>query len=123
MPRPKKMRWITGHPGVTYFKPQGVPLRMLNQVCLEMDELEALRLSDFEGLNQEAGAERMNVSRATFGRIIIRAHQKVADALIHGKAIQIEGGTVTMHPDFRFHGRWRGHHGRGHGYTPCIREE
>jgi predicted DNA-binding protein (UPF0251 family) len=116
MPRPKKMRWITGPPGVTYFKPQGVPLRMLDQVCLEMDELEALRLSDFEGLSQEIGAERMNVSRATFGRIVARAHQKVADALIHGKSIQIEGGTVTMHPDPRFRGRWGGPHRRGHGH-------
>ena len=120
MPRPKKMRWITGQPGVTYFKPQGVPLRMLNQVRLEMDELEALRLSDFEGLSQEIGAERMNVSRATFGRIVAGAHQKVADALIHGKAIQIEGGTVTMHPEFECPGRWHGRHGRGWGYSNQI---
>lgn len=117
MPRPKKMRWITGHPGVTYFKPQGVPLRMLNQVYLGIDELEALRLSDFEGLSQETGAERMNVSRATFGRIVSGAHQKVADALIHGKAIRIEGGTVTMHPDFHFHGHWGGPHRRGRGHS------
>jgi predicted DNA-binding protein (UPF0251 family) len=117
MPRPKKMRWITGQPGVTYFKPQGVPLRMLNQVNLGIDELEALRLSDFEGLSQETGAGQMNVSRATFGRIVARAHQKVADALINGKAIQIEGGTVTMHPDFLFHKRWGGPHRRGRGHS------
>ena len=117
MPRPKKLRWITGQPGVTYFKPQGVPLRFLSQVCLEVDELESLKLADLEGLSQKEAADQMNVSRATFGRIVMQARQKVADALVHGKAIRIEGGEVTLHPDF-IPGHGSGHHGRGrrHGW-------
>ncbi len=117
MPRPKKLRWISGHPGVSYFKPQGVPLRFLSQVCLEVDELEALRLADLEGFNQEEAACQMNVSRATFGRIVAQARSKVADALVHGKAIQIEGGEVTLHPNF-MPGQGFQHRGRGqrHGW-------
>ncbi|MBN2030231.1 DUF134 domain-containing protein [bacterium] len=117
MPRPKKLRWISGHPGVSYFKPQGVPLRFLSQVRLEVDELEALKLADLEGLSQEEAADQMNVSRATFGRIVEEARRKVADALVHGKAIQIEGGEVTLHPDF-MPGQGFRHHGRGrrHGW-------
>ena len=117
MPRPKKPRWISGQPGVTYFKPQGVPLRILSQVCLEVDELESLRLADLEGLSQKKAADQMNVSRATFGRIVAQARQKVADALVHGKAIRIEGGKVTIHPNFAPSHGFR-HHGRGrrHGW-------
>jgi len=98
MPRPKKSRWISCHPGVSFFKPQGIPLRMLNQVCLEMDELEAMRLADLESLSHEDAAQRMNVSRATFGRIVALGRKKVADALVHGKAIRIEGGEVELRP-------------------------
>ena len=113
MPRPKKCRWISGQPGVSFFKPQGVPLRILDQVCLEMDELEAIRLADLESLSHEDAAQRMNVSRATFGRIVAQARQKVADALANGKAIRIEGGPVELRPTLPpFHGP-RGRHGRG----------
>jgi DNA-binding XRE family transcriptional regulator len=61
-----------------------------------MDELEAVRLADFEGIYQEAAAKRMNISRQTFGNIIKSAHQKIADALVNAKALRIEGGVVTM---------------------------
>lgn len=113
MPRPKKCRWISSHPGFSYFKPQGVPLRMLSQVCLEMDELEAIRLADLECLSQEEGAERMNVSRATFGRIVADGRKKVADALVHGKAIRIEGGEVQLRPPMPPFGWGRGPHRHG----------
>ena len=83
-------------PTVTYYKPRGVPLRMLQQVGLTVDELEAIRLADLEGLYQEAAAERMNVSRQTFGRILEAGHRKVAEALVHGKALSIEGGPVEV---------------------------
>lgn len=118
MPRPKKIRWISGAPGVTYFKPQGVPLRMLDQVNLTVDELEAIRLADYEGLSQEAGAEQMRISRATFGRIAAEARRKVTDALINGKAVQIEGGEVKVHPECK--GRGRGRFGRGRGHQQWI---
>ena len=98
MPRPKKSRWISNHPGVSFFKPQGIPLRVLSQVCLGMDELEAIRLADLESMSQEEAARRMNVSRATFGRIVSQGRNKIADALVHGKAIRIEGGEVELRP-------------------------
>ena len=115
MPRPKKCRWISVNPGASFFKPQGIPLRLLDQVDLEMDELESMRLADLESLSQEEAANRMNVSRATFGRIVAQARHKIADALVHGKAIRIEGGTVEMRPPMMQHGRRRGPHGFGKG--------
>jgi predicted DNA-binding protein (UPF0251 family) len=63
---------------------------MLERVVLGHDELEALRLADFEGLYQEACAERMGISRSTFSRILQSAHKKVADALLHGKILMIK---------------------------------
>lgn len=94
MPRPRHCRRVAIIPHVAYYKPRGVPLSALQRVELAVDELEALRLADLEGLYQEEAAQRMNVSRQTFGRIIESAHKKVADALVHGKALSIEGGPV-----------------------------
>ena len=91
MARPKKFRCVRFQPDVTYFKPRGVPLSMLEEVRLTMDELEALRLADHETLYQEVAAVQMSISRQTFGRIIESARKKVADALIMGKALRIEG--------------------------------
>lgn len=96
MPRPKKCRFIQSRPDISYFKPQGVPLRFLESVSLGEDELEAIRLADLESMSQEAAALQMNVSRATFGRIVEQGRKKIADALVHGKAIQIEGGKVEI---------------------------
>jgi predicted DNA-binding protein (UPF0251 family) len=83
-------------PGVTFFKPQGIPLRVLEQAVITVDELEALRLSDLQGLTQEEVAQQMQVSRPTVTRMLARAHQAVADALVNGKAIRIEGGDYTL---------------------------
>jgi len=112
MPRPKKCRFIQSRPNISFFKPQGVPLRMLDSVSLGVDELEALRLADLECLSQEEAATQMNVSRATFGRIVSQGRQKTADALVHGKAIQIEGGKVEVRPPLFQCGQ----HGRRHGH-------
>ena len=111
MPRPKKMRWISNEPSATYFKPQGIPMRTLLYVSLERDELEAVRLADLENFSHEQAAEKMNVSRATFGRIVASARSKIADALVNGKAIEIHGGNVVPHPQFT-HGRGRHRYGR-----------
>jgi predicted DNA-binding protein (UPF0251 family) len=94
--RPKKERCVKFNPEVVYFKPRGVPLRGLGEVCLTVDEIEAMRLADLEGLNHEHAGENMNVSRQTFGRIIQEARKKTADALINGKALRIEGGNYKM---------------------------
>jgi predicted DNA-binding protein (UPF0251 family) len=79
---------------VNYFKPRGIPVEMLEEVTLTLDELEALRLADAEGMYQEDAAQHMGISRQTFGMIIDRAHQKTADVLLHAKALKIEGGAV-----------------------------
>jgi len=67
---------------------------MLEEVNLTLDELETVRLADLEGLYQEDAAKKMNISRQTFGNIINSAHKKIADVLLHAKALKIEGGVV-----------------------------
>jgi predicted DNA-binding protein (UPF0251 family)/DNA-directed RNA polymerase subunit RPC12/RpoP len=96
MSKPKKNRFVLQPPTVAYFKPQGIPLFQLEQVVLEVDEYEALRLVDREGLQQVQAAERMKVSRATCARILESAHRKIAEALTGGKAIRIEGGSFVL---------------------------
>ena len=78
------------------FKPAGVPASQLVEIVLEIDELEAVRLADLEGLYQEDAAEQMNVSRQTFGRIVSSARNKVARALVQGMSLRIEGGEIEM---------------------------
>jgi predicted DNA-binding protein (UPF0251 family) len=96
MARPFKYRRVCFNPEVNYFKPAGIPLINLEEVRLSLDEFEALRLADFEGFYQEDAAKEMNVSRQTFGNIISAAHKKIADSIIHGKAIKIEGGVYQL---------------------------
>ena len=96
MPRPVKWRQVEAIPEATYFKPVGVPLRALEDVALTVEEAEAIRLKDLEGLEQQECAEKMNVSRPTFSRVLDSARQKIADALLNGKAIRIEGGNFEM---------------------------
>jgi predicted DNA-binding protein (UPF0251 family) len=81
---------------VTYFKPAGIPLANLQEVRLSIEEAEAIRLKDIEGLEQDDGAQKMSISRSTFARILLSARKKVADALLNGKAIRIEGGNYEM---------------------------
>ncbi len=94
MARPCRCRRIRCSPDTTYFKPRGIPLDMLEEINLTLDELEAIRLANFEGLYQEEAAKRMDISRQTFGNIIDSAHKKIADALLNGKALKISGGIV-----------------------------
>lgn len=68
----------------------------LEEVALSVDELEALRLADLEGLYQDAAAARMGVSRPTFARIVEASRGKVAEALVHGRALRIAGGPVAF---------------------------
>ncbi len=94
MVRPRLQRRVSGEFNATYFKPAGVPVRDLETVGLTFDELEAIRLTDLEGMYQADAAARMNISRQTLGNIVAAAHRKIAEALIKGKAIKIEGGTI-----------------------------
>jgi predicted DNA-binding protein (UPF0251 family) len=105
MPRPFCPRRIRFEPGVTYFKPAGIPAGVLDEVVVTLDELEALRLADLNGLYQEQAAEQMKISRPTFARIVEAARKKVAEALIHGKALRLEGGAVIIKGDRNMPGR------------------
>ena len=96
MARPPKCRRVEFLPQVTKFKPMGVPGWQLEEVVLTVEELEAIRLKDQEGLEQEDCAQRMEISRPTFHRIITAARAKVAEALIEGKALCISGGTFRV---------------------------
>jgi predicted DNA-binding protein (UPF0251 family) len=98
MPRPPKCRRVAYLPEATYFKPAGIPLRALSEIRLSIEEAEAIRLKDLEGFEQEPSAERMNISRPTFQRVLVSARQKIADALLNGKAIRIEGGNFEIEP-------------------------
>ncbi len=96
MPRPPKWRHVESMPEYNYFKPAGVPIKELEEIILNVEELEAIRLKDGEGLEQEACAESMKVSRPTFQRVLSSARKKVTEALIKGKAIRVEGGKFKI---------------------------
>ena len=95
MPRPKKWRKISFEPECTLFKPCGVPKSELETISIMLEELEAMRLKDIQGLNQAECAELMSVSRQTFQNIIESARKKAALALTTGKGIHITGGKYT----------------------------
>jgi predicted DNA-binding protein (UPF0251 family) len=100
MVRPRINRFISFKPGVDYFKPAGIPMRHLKEVSLSFEELEAIRLKDWEELEQEDCAKRMKISRPTFRRVLKSARKRVAEAFLHGKALRIEGGNYE-------YGKWR----------------
>jgi len=109
MPRPRKLRFVQGHPVVAAFIPNSVPPWGRGEAVLPIEGLEAIRLIDFQGMDQEGAAGMMNVSRPTFGRILAEARATVAEALVMGKVLRIEGGHFDMPP------RGRGRHRRGRG--------
>lgn len=108
MPRPRKLRFVQGRPIVDAFIPNRVPPWGKEEVILPVEGLEAIRLCDFQGLDQETAAGMMNVSRQTFGRVFTEARAIVADALVMGKILRIEGGHFEMPPRRRHRHRWRG---------------
>ena len=117
--RPHKTRRIGRRANVTYFKPQGIPMKELREVDLPLDCLEAMRLADIEGLYHQDAAEQMGVSRATLGRILERGRTITATALIEGHALSIGGGPVEHvapgRGGRRGRGRGRGCAGTGRG--------
>jgi len=96
MPRPRKCRRVQNHPRYGFYKPQGVPLQDLKGVTLPVEGLEAIRLADAEGMDHEAAALQMAVSRPTFSRILSEARCQVARALSSGWAIRIDGGDYEV---------------------------
>jgi predicted DNA-binding protein (UPF0251 family) len=100
--RPPCPRRVAAPPRFGFFKPAGVPVSQLEELILSVDELEALRLADLEGLYQDRAATRMGVSRATFARIVEGARHKVAETLVRGRALRIAGGPVAFVGERRF---------------------
>jgi len=111
MPRPKRPRYIESHLGISGFTPDGVP--HTGDAILTIEELEAIRLSDYLGLDQSQASEQMKVSRQTFGRILKQARYNLAEALLTGKRLKVAGGCYEMH----------GRHRRRGGSTDIIEEE
>lgn len=96
MTRPKCCRKISALPANREYIPAGKPYSE-ESVSLTLDEIEAIRLADYEKQYQEDAADLMGISRQTFGRIISSAHSKIADAIINGKKMTICDGPVSMH--------------------------
>ena len=105
MPRPKKTRFVSAYPAIAAFVPTGVTVT--GEVFMSVEELESIRLSDFEHLDQETAANLMKVSRHTYGRILANARSILAEAVITGKSLKIEGGV------YEFRGMGRGRRRRG----------
>jgi len=101
---------VEGEPGSSYFKPAGIRMIDLEEAVLAVDEFEAVRLKDLEGLEQEECAERMGISQPTFHRLILSARKNIADAIVNGKAIKIEGGNFIIREGIKRHRRRRGRH-------------
>jgi predicted DNA-binding protein (UPF0251 family) len=100
-------------PGFTYFKPAGVRMRELDDSVISVDEYEAIRLKDLEGLEQEEAAQKMNISQPTLHRLLLSARKKITDAIVNGKAIKIQGGNYMMTGQVK--------HGFAHGARRRLR--
>lgn len=96
--RPQKVRTIRNSPKITQFSPRGRPGRP-EEIELSLDQFEAIKLSDLEGLDQSSAAQAMGISRPSFGRTIRKARAILADALVNGKIIRILGGNVMIKED------------------------
>ena len=90
MVRPRMCRRLRFKPKTHYFKPQGIPMRNLEEVVLTEEEMEAMKLKDFDGFDQTEAAEKMSTSQSTFQRILSSAREKIAEAIVEGKALRIE---------------------------------
>ena len=122
MPRPPIPRRVIGQPVATVFKPAGIPAREMAWTQLTLDEFEAIRLVDGDGMDQEAAAASMDVSRPTLTRVLASARGKIARVLVAGGALLIQGGPVVQGPGpgpgpgrGRGGGRGRGCGGGGRG--------
>lgn len=119
MARPAKPRFVTEEPCVDFFKPRGIPLSELEEERLSVEELAAIKLTDIDCLYQEDAAERMEVSRPTFQRVLKSARGKVARCLVEGKALGIDGGNYVLSGQKRMFeclscgGRWDSPYGSG----------
>ena len=93
--RPRKLRYIQKLPKISHFSPRGKPGRP-DEVVLSIDQFEALKLADYQNLDQTTGAQIMKISRPSFGRILREARKTIADALVNGKIIRVSGGCILV---------------------------
>lgn len=98
MVRPTKKRRVANIPDVKFFKPAGIRKRDLEEIVLSLEEVETIRLKDGEGLTQQEAADKMEVSRPTFQRVLTKARKKISEALLEGKALKFEGGNYDFKP-------------------------
>jgi predicted DNA-binding protein (UPF0251 family) len=110
MPRPKKPRRCRAYDGDRVFKPRSIPMHDLESIRLELSELEAMRLCDLDGLDQESAGKRMRVSRGTIQRLLAQGRVKVLTAILETSALIIEKGEHDE--DMRPHRRRRRARGR-----------
>jgi len=96
MPRKKLHRMVTREPPVSVYKPAGIPAMELEEILITIDEFEALRLADFEGLSQRNASLAMKISQPTFNRVLSSARHKVASGLVQGHVLRIEGGRYVL---------------------------
>jgi predicted DNA-binding protein (UPF0251 family) len=112
MPRPLRIRRIFFQPHIRHFKPAGVPIASLDETILSFGEVEVIRLIDYENTEQSKAAKQMKISQPTLSRILNSARKKLADAVVNGKAIKLQGGKFQMVQPRRGAGMGRGG-GRG----------
>ena len=93
--RPGKYRIVKVDPKISQFSPRGKPGRP-DEVEIRIDEYEALRLADYQGLSQKEAAKSMHISQQTFSRILRKAHQLIAKGITTGSAIRIQGGQYVI---------------------------
>ena len=96
MPRRKRHRHVHREPTVSVYKPAGTPAKELEEILLAVDEFEAIRLADYEGLNQREACTIMKISQPTFNRILASARNKIAQGIVEGQVLRIEGGRYVL---------------------------
>ncbi|MFX1559395.1 MAG: DUF134 domain-containing protein [Promethearchaeota archaeon] len=96
MPRKKLRRRVTREPPVSVYKPAGIPAKELEEILITIDEFEAIKLSDFEGLSQRDASAVMHISQPTFNRVLASARSKIAQGLVQGYVLRIEGGRYVL---------------------------
>lgn len=101
MPRRKQFRKVSKEPLISIFKPAGIPAKELDEIFITVDEFEAVRLADFEGMNQREASDVMHVSQPTFNRILTSARKKIAETIVRGIVLRIEGGEYVLPCDVR----------------------
>ena len=123
--RPRRARVVSTLPHTALFKPAGIPARMLERAVLTVDEFEALRLVDGDGLSHDEAGAVIGVSRQTIGRMVESGRRTLIGAISGGHAIMIEGGTYTVDPETCAARRklCRGDRGQGRRGPGCCRQQ